>query len=184
MANPLARTTSWKGSLPFLLLALLAVTVVGLDQLSKSWVVASLPEGHWWSPLPGELGDLFRITHTTNSGAAFGILPNQGNLFILIAVAVVIAIVVYYRQLPAGDWLIRISLGLQLGGAIGNLLDRLRLGYVIDFIDISFWPIFNLADASITIGILLIVYRLWRIEHMERGKASSERSRVDGEAQS
>jgi len=107
--------------------------------------------------------------HTTNSGAAFGIFPNQGSLFILIAVVVVLAIVLYQRRLPAGGWLIRLTLGLQLGGAVGNLLDRLHYGYVIDFIDIGFWPIFNLADASIVMGVVILAYRLWREDQLASG---------------
>ncbi|MGQ9501898.1 MAG: signal peptidase II [Anaerolineae bacterium] len=174
--------TMWsKNMLPALMLAFIVAIVVSLDQLSKSWVMAWLPEGHWWSPWSGEAAEIFRITHITNSGAAFGLFPNQGSLFILIAIIVVIAIVLYYRRLPDEDWLIRISLGLQLGGAVGNLIDRVRFGYVVDFIDISFWPIFNLADASITIGVLLIIYQLWRIE---RAKAGSRHTRVDKEAHS
>lgn len=170
-----------KDALPFLVLAGIAAVVVSLDQLSKSWVIAWLPEGHWWSPWSGEAAEIFRITHITNSGAAFGLFPNQGSFFILIAIIVVVAIVLYYRRLPAEDWLIRVSLGLQLGGAIGNLIDRLRFGYVIDFIDISFWPVFNLADASITVGVLLIIYQLWR---MERARVGSQPTQVDKEAHS
>jgi signal peptidase II len=150
---------------PFSFAALLgvAVLVLILDQLTKVWVTVALPEGGWWSPLPG-LWRVLRVTHITNSGAAFGIFPNQGNFFILIAVVVVLAIVLYYRHLPAGGWLVRLSLGLQLGGAIGNLLDRLRYGYVVDFIDIGFWPIFNLADASIVTGVIILAYCLWQEE--------------------
>jgi len=170
-----------RDSLPFLVLAGIVAVVVSLDQISKAWVMAWLPEGHWWSPWSGDTAEIFRITHVTNSGAAFGLFPNQGNFFILVAIIVVIAIVFYYRRLPAEDWLIRVSLGLQLGGAIGNLIDRLRFGYVIDFIDISFWPVFNLADASITVGVLLIIYQLWR---MERAKAQRERARADEEVRS
>ncbi len=149
----------------FFVLLGVAVLVLALDQLSKAWVATSLPEGGWWSPLPG-LWRVFRITHITNSGAAFGIFPDQGNVFILIAVVVALAIVLYYRHLPAGAWLIRLSLGFQLGGAIGNLLDRVRYGYVVDFIDIGFWPIFNLADASIVIGVAILAYYLWRQDHI------------------
>ena len=170
-----------KDALPFLVLAGIVAVVVSLDQLSKSWVMAWLPEGHWWSPWSGEAAEILRITHVTNSGAAFGLFPNQGSFFILIAIIVVIAIVFYYRRLPAEDWLIRVSLGLQLGGAIGNLIDRLRFGYVVDFIDISFWPVFNLADASITVGVLLIIYQLWR---MERARAGNQPTQVDKEAHS
>ncbi|MCS7260217.1 MAG: signal peptidase II [Anaerolineae bacterium] len=167
-----------KDGLSFLVLAGIVAVVVGLDQLSKAWVTAWLPEGHWWSPWSGEAAEVFRITHVTNTGAAFGLFPNHGSFFILIAVIVVIAIVLYYHRLPAEDWLVRISLGLQLGGAMGNLIDRLRFGYVIDFIDISFWPVFNLADASITAGVLLIIYQLWRTE---RAKVSSQHTQVDKE---
>ena len=158
-----------KQSLPwrvfsFLVLLGVAILVLTLDQWTKTRVSASLPEGGWWSPLPG-LWRVFRVMHITNSGAAFGIFPNQGNFFILVAVVVVLAIVLYYRHLPTGEWLVRLSLGLQLGGAAGNLLDRLRYGYVVDFIDIGFWPIFNLADASIVTGVAILAYCLWREDH-------------------
>jgi signal peptidase II len=145
----------------FLMLLGVAIIVLVLDQLTKTWVSTSLAEGGWWSPLPG-LWRVFRVTHITNSGAAFGIFPNQGNFFIVIAVVVALAIVLYYRYLPTGSWLVRLSLGLQLGGAIGNLLDRIRYGHVVDFIDIGFWPIFNVADIAIVTGVGILAYCLWR----------------------
>lgn len=155
----------WFAGRPFSFGVLLgvAVLVLALDQLTKAWVMVALPEAGWWSPLPG-LWRILRITHITNSGAAFGIFPNQGNFFILVAVVVAVAIVLYYRYLPTGGWLVRLSLGLQLGGAMGNLIDRLRYGYVVDFIDIGFWPIFNLADLSIVVGVIILAYCLWREE--------------------
>ncbi|UCC89758.1 MAG: signal peptidase II [Anaerolineales bacterium] len=142
-----------------------AILVLVLDQLTKVWVSATLPEGGWWSPLPG-LWRVFRITHITNSGAAFGMFPNQGNFFILVAVGVALAIVFYYRYLPTEQWLVRVSLGLQLGGAIGNLLDRIRYGHVVDFVDIGFWPIFNVADVSIVTGVIVLAYSLWREDYV------------------
>ena len=144
----------------FLLMLGVAIAVVALDQLTKTWVATSLAEGGWWSPLPG-LWRVFRITHITNSGAAFGMFPDQGNFFIIIAVVVALAIVLYYRYLPTGSWLVRLSLGLQLGGAIGNLLDRIRFGHVVDFVDIGFWPIFNVADLAIVTGVGILAYCLW-----------------------
>ena len=147
--------------LSFLMLLGVAIVVLALDQLTKAWVLNSLAEGGWWSPLPG-VWRVFRITHITNSGAAFGIFPNQSNFFVFIAVVVALVIVLYYRYLPTGSWLIRLSLGLQLGGAIGNLLDRLRYGHVVDFVDIGFWPIFNVADLAIVIGVGILAYYLWR----------------------
>jgi signal peptidase II len=155
------RLTRFQRALSFLILFGVALLVLALDQLTKSWVVASLPEGGWWSPVPG-LWRVFRIVHTTNSGAAFGIFPQQGSFFILVAVVVVLAIVFYQQRLPINGWLIRLTLGLQLGGATGNLVDRLRYGSVIDFIDIGFWPIFNLADLSIVVGVAVLAYHLWR----------------------
>jgi len=155
--------TPFQRALSFLTLFGVALLVLALDQLTKWWVVASLPEGGWWSPVPG-LWRIFRIVHTTNSGAAFGIFPQQGSLFILVAVVVVVAIVFYQQRLPITGWLIRLTLGLQLGGAAGNLVDRLHYGSVIDFIDIGFWPIFNLADLSIVTGVVVLAYQLWREE--------------------
>jgi signal peptidase II len=145
----------------FLALVGVAIIVLASDQLTKRWVSTGLPEGGWWSPFPG-LWRVFRITHITNSGAAFGMFPDQGNFFIIVAVLVVLAIVLYYRYLPTGQWLVRLSLGLQLGGAMGNLLDRIRSGYVVDFVDIGFWPIFNVADVSIVTGVTILAYCLWR----------------------
>ncbi len=155
------RQVPFQRVLSYLILFGVALLVVTLDQLTKSWVVASLPEGGWWSPVPG-LWRVFRIVHTTNSGAAFGIFPQQGVFFMLIAVVVVLAIVFYQHRLPINGWLIRLTLGLQLGGAAGNLVDRLHYGSVIDFIDIGFWPIFNLADLSIVVGVGVLAYHLWR----------------------
>jgi signal peptidase II len=152
-------------------LTVIAATIVIVDQLTKRIVVQSIPLGGWWTPIPG-MERIFRITHTTNSGAAFGIFPQQGMFFIVIALVVVVAIVLYYRHLPEGSWLIRISLGMQLGGAIGNLIDRLRLGYVIDFADVGFWPIFNVADACITTGVALLAYSLWQ-EERERSQEAN-----------
>jgi signal peptidase II len=145
----------------FLMLLGVAVVVVALDQLTKVWVSTSLAEGTWWTPLPA-LWRVLRVTHITNSGAAFGIFPDRGNFFVLIAVVVALAIVLYYRYLPSQGWLVRLSLGLQLGGAMGNLLDRIRYGHVVDFIDIGFWPIFNVADVAIVTGVGILAYCLWR----------------------
>jgi signal peptidase II len=153
--------TPFQRVLSFLVLFGVALLVLALDQLAKWWVVASLPEGGWWSPVPG-LWRVFRIVHTTNSGAAFGIFPRQGSFFILVAVVVVAAIVFFQHRLPVNGWLIRLTLGLQLGGAAGNLVDRLHYGSVIDFIDIGFWPIFNLADLAIVVGVAVLAYHLWR----------------------
>jgi signal peptidase II len=150
-----------------------AALVVLADQLSKHLVTALLAEGQSWDVVPW-LAPIFRITHVTNTGAAFGLFRGWGDFFMIVAVLVIVAIIVYYHQIPDGQRLIRVALGLQLGGAIGNLVDRLRQGSVVDFIDLNFWPlhewpIFNLADSSIVAGVtLLAVLMIWEERHAQK----------------
>ncbi|MFB0533520.1 MAG: signal peptidase II [Anaerolineae bacterium] len=144
-----------------IILPAVGLLILVADQISKYLVLSSLNPGQSWNPI-ASLTPWVSITHVTNTGAAFGLFPAQGSLLAVIAVIVVAAIILYYRQLPVGQWWIKVSLGLQLGGALGNLLDRLRLGYVIDFIDFKIWPVFNLADSSIVIGVAILAYYLLR----------------------
>ncbi|MGH2448085.1 MAG: signal peptidase II, partial [Chloroflexota bacterium] len=102
------------------------------------------------------LGGLVRLDYIRNSGAAFGILQTHGLVFALIALVVVGAILFYARRLAASPWPVAAATGFILGGAVGNLVDRLRLGYVVDFIDLRWWPVFNLADSAIVIGVLVL----------------------------
>lgn len=144
-----------------------------LDQISKYFVVTRLPPGQSWEVTPW-LAPVFQITHVTNTGAAFGLFRGLGNVFIAISAIVVVAIILYYRQVPDGQWMMRVALGLQLGGAIGNnLIDRLRQGFVVDFIDLNFWPlqdwpVFNLADSSIVVGVVLLALLMIGEERRER----------------
>lgn len=142
-----------------ILLVLLALLIFGVDQASKYLVLTRLPLGQTWNPVPG-LDRWISVTHVINPGAAFGLFPDQGSLFAVIAVVVVVAILAYYRYLPTHNWFVRLSLGLQLGGALGNLADRLQHGYVIDFIDFKIWPVFNLADVAIVTGVGILAYFL------------------------
>jgi signal peptidase II len=142
-----------------LALLLIAIGAVGIDQSAKALVVARVPLYAAVQPIPA-LGHLFNFTFITNTGAAFGLLPDRGIIFIAIALAVAVAIVVYVRRIPHGEWLLKTSLALQLGGAMGNLLDRIRLGYVVDFADFHAWPVFNFADTCIVVGVALLAYRL------------------------
>ncbi len=144
-----------------LLLLSIAALVFIADQGSKFLVLRYLEYGESWNPIPALRG-LFSITHVVNSGAAFGLFPDRGMLFLVIAVVVIVAIIGYYRYLPADQMLVRVSLGLQLGGALGNLFDRLKFGYVIDFIDFKIWPVFNLADSAIVVGVAILAFHLLR----------------------
>ncbi len=147
---------------PFQWVILFGVAALAIitDQLTKWIVVQSLDYGETWAPIPA-LKTIFDITYTRNTGAAFGMADELGNIFLLIAVVVVGAIIYYYRKLPTGNWLVRVTLGLQMGGALGNALDRITRGYVVDFFHLHGWPIFNIADSVIVVGVVVLVIILW-----------------------
>ena len=144
-----------------LTLPLAAALVLLGDQISKYIIVNNLQRYEEWAPIPS-LQWLFAITHTTNTGAAFGIFPDGSLFFIVVAILVVVAILIFHSQMAAQHWLLRLGLGLQLGGAIGNLLDRLTRGHVVDFLYFKFWPVFNVADSCIVVGVALMAYFLLR----------------------
>ena len=129
---------------------IVAVVVLILDQLIKWWVVATLPGD------PIVLIDgILQLRYVANFGAAFSILDGSGSLIALVAIAAVVFILLVVTKVyRIGEVA---ALGLVLGGAFGNLVDRLRGGAVTDFIDVGWWPIFNLADSSIVIGIGLLL---------------------------
>jgi signal peptidase II len=153
-------------------LPLVALAALTVDQWTKYLVVSNLELYESWAPLPA-LANLFTIHHVTNTGAAFGLFQNGSLVFAVVAIVVSVVIVLYYRHLPDGEWLVRLSLGLQLAGALGNLIDRVRVGHVIDFLDFQVWPVFNLADASIVCGVILLAYLLLREERQESRKLES-----------
>ena len=137
----------------FLLTALL---IVAADQLSKVWIRSNLAIGQ---SLP-EAG-FFQLTHVNNTGAAFGLFQGQSFALTIVAsvgVAVILAYGLFlYRRFPYLDNMLgKSALGLVLGGTVGNLIDRLRFGYVTDFIDFGFWPAFNIADSAVTVGVIII----------------------------
>ncbi|BAM00969.1 lipoprotein signal peptidase [Caldilinea aerophila DSM 14535 = NBRC 104270] len=140
------------------LVLLVAGIVIALDQWTKELVRRSIPDYTSVVPIPA-LGEYFVFEHVHNYGAAFGILQNMGNLFIIVAIVVVVGILAYVRYLPTEDWLVRLFLGLMLGGAIGNVIDRITQGYVTDFIKMGipgvyYWPNYNIADSAIVIGVI------------------------------
>ena len=140
----------------FTLLQLAAIVFL-MDQFTKFLVREFLPFGYSY-PFDG----FFRITHTHNTGSAFGILQGQNTPLIFVSFIGIFVLVMIYRSQPRATNLLRTSLALQIGGAFGNLLDRLRLGSVTDFIDVGAWPVFNLADASIVTGLILLGWLLLR----------------------
>jgi len=133
---------------------ILAVLLV--DQVTKAAVQMLMYLGESIPVLP----PVFYLTYIMNPGAAFGILPNQKVLFITTGLLLVIGTLAGYRKLPPAKKILRIGLGLVLGGALGNLVDRLRFGRVVDFLDFRVWPVFNLADTAIFIGVCLLAWEL------------------------
>lgn len=147
--------TSYRKATRALLLLAVALAVIAFDQLTKWLVRTNLELGQ---SIPEE--GLFRLTYTTNTGGAFGIFANQTFLLALAAIIGIAAFLLYFRYLPLESTLLKVGLGLDLGGAIGNLIDRLRFGEVTDFIDVGAWPVFNIADSAIVVGTILIAYYL------------------------
>ena len=149
-----------------LALPAIALIVLIADQASKAWVLENIPLGTTFDVIPS-ISTFFVLTHITNSGAAFGLFPQLSILFTLVALVVSFAIVWYIRSIPAGQWLVRISLGLQLGGAIGNLIDRLRFGSVVDMLYFRYYPVvsfpvFNIADSAIVCGVAILMWHLMK----------------------
>jgi signal peptidase II len=151
-------------------LFIIAALIIAADQFSKHLVVSLMQTGQSLALIENFL----YITYVRNPGAAFGMLPYQTIFFVIITVVVVAFILYYYRILSSDHRLLRFALALQLGGAIGNLIDRVRTGYVVDFIDFKIWPpVFNIADSAIVIGIGLFIIAYWRDDLLKGSKEMS-----------
>lgn len=149
--------------------------VVAADQWTKYLVRTRLAFGEMWSPWE-VLAPYARIVHWNNTGAAFGMFQSGGLVFTIVAIIVSAAILVYYPRVPAGQTALRLALTLQLGGAVGNLIDRLAQGTVTDFISLGSFPVFNLADASISAGVAVLVAAMWVEERRRREAAGDARA--------
>ena len=139
-----------------------AAVVVALDQATKQVISARFSPGESNSVL----GDFIRLTLVHNTGAAFGLFPGSRVPFIIVSVlAIAVVLHLFFRE-TYRSVLNRVLLGCILGGAIGNLIDRVRLGWVVDFIDVGIgttrWPVFNVADSAVTIGVILLAWNLAR----------------------
>jgi signal peptidase II len=141
-----------------------AALVLTLDRVSKTLVMQTLNVGESLVPIPF-LSDYFGITLSHNTGAAFSIFPQAGDLFLLVAIAMTVGIVLFYRRFPAGHWIERIALGLLLGGAMGNAIDRLQYTFVIDWVHLKIPGVIsnvsNFADHGIVIGIGILFLTQW-----------------------
>ena len=150
-----------------------AGTIIALDQWTKWLVRENIEFGAQWLPAGLEwLSPYARIVHWYNSGAAFGMFQNGNLVFTILAFIVIGAIIYFYPQVEADDWTLKLAMSLQLAGASGNLIDRLMMGKVTDFISVGTFPVLNFADASITVGVFVLLLGVWYKERQEKKKAA------------
>jgi len=168
----------------YLVLIGVAGFIIGFDQWTKWLVRENIEFGAQWLPAGMEwLSPYARIVHWYNSGAAFGMFQNGNLVFTTLAILVILAIIYYYPQVEAEDWTLKLAMGLQLAGAGGNLVDRLLMGKVTDFISVGSFPVFNIADASISVGVVVLLLGVWFKEQQEKKKKAAE-LQVDNEQSS
>ena len=148
--------------------------IVALDQWTKSLVRTSLPVGSTWLPESvAWLSPYARIVNWHNTGAAFGMFQNGSMVFTVLAIVVIGAIVYYFPHVEKRDWTLRLAMSMQLGGALGNLIDRLlRDGRVTDFISVGTFPVFNVADASISVGTAVLLLGVYLQERAAKQAAA------------
>jgi len=144
----------------YLILIPISGLIIVLDQWTKSIVRQNLGFGEVWMPLDW-LSPYARIVHWYNTGVAFGLFQDRNLLFSLLSLIISLLIFFYYPKLTEDDWILKVALGLQLGGSVGNLVDRLLIGHVTDFISVGNFPVFNIADSGITVGVIIMILGLW-----------------------
>ena len=149
---------------------LIAGLVLAVDQLTKLIILLKLDEDR----VVPVIENVLDINIVRNTGAAFGIFKNQTLILAGISILVLILISIFYRQITNSGRIFQTGFGLIAGGTLGNLIDRLRFGYVVDFIDFHIWPVFNTADSAITIGVILLFWKIFR----ERKNESYSRKTV------
>jgi signal peptidase II len=161
----------------YFFLALLSLPVIALDQYTKWIIRENFVIGETWMPW-NWLAPYARIVYWHNTGVAFGLFQNAGLIVGILSALVALAIVIYFPRVPTSDWTLRVAMGLQLAGAVGNLIDRVTIGYVTDFISVGTFPVFNVADSSITIGTTVLILGVWLQERQEKRK-QREKEEVD-----
>lgn len=154
-----------------------ASIIVGFDQWTKHLVRTLIPLGQSWSPWSW-LAPYARLVHWQNTGAAFGMFQGFGLVFTVLAFLVSIAILYYYPRVPRSEWALRVAMVMQLGGAVGNLVDRLTQGTVTDFISVGTFAVFNVADASISVGTAILILAVWISERKQKKQAQANQEQA------
>ena len=140
----------------YLVLFSIVGLILLLDQYTKALVRENIGLSEVWAPWPWLL-PYARIVNWYNTGVAFGMFQGMGSVFSIVAVIVSIAIIYYFPRVSPKDWTLRLAMALQMAGALGNLIDRIIQGHVTDFISIGNFAVFNVADASITTGVIVLL---------------------------
>jgi signal peptidase II len=156
----------------YIVLLSIALIIVLLDQWTKNMVRTLIPFGQSWSPWSW-LEPYLRIVHWQNTGAAFGMFQRYGMVFTVLAFIVSIGILYYYPQVPRNEVAMRLAMAMMLGGALGNLIDRLTQGTVTDFVSVGTFAVFNVADACISVGTLILILALWNSERKQKKLAEA-----------
>ena len=134
---------------------IVSILVLILDQATKFWIRTTFYPGLSRPIFPG----IFHLSFVTNTGSAFGLFPGGGPIFIFFSIlAIVILLVLAWQKRGKFSFLVKLSFGLLLGGVSGNLIDRIRFGAVLDFLDFRIWPVFNIADSGITLGVIFLSF--------------------------
>jgi signal peptidase II len=144
----------------------IAGILIVLDQWTKALVRTSIPLGGSWAP--DWLMPFARFVHWNNTGVAFGMFQGNNDFFKILAIVITVVIIYYYPRVPSNDWYIKVAMGMQLGGALGNLIDRFIRGEVTDFISVGNFAVFNIADASISTGVAVLLLGMWIKERHEK----------------
>ncbi len=141
-----------------LIVSLIAFFIVILDQFTKLLILGSLEENQRIVLI----NNVFHLTFVKNTGAGFGILKGFGPFLIVFSIVVIGIILYYLKEIGEREHLLQLLMAFVLGGTVGNLIDRLRLGYVVDFLDFRIWPVFNSADSFVTIGVIGLIIYFWK----------------------
>lgn len=151
----------------YLVFFLIAGSIIFLDQWTKDLVRSNLAYGEMWSPWPW-LSPYARIVHWYNTGVAFGMFQDQGLLFKILNSIIAFFILILFPRLAGDDWFMKVALSMQFGGAVGNLIDRFTLGHVTDYVSVGTFPVFNVADSSVVVGVGVMILGLWIQEKREK----------------
>ena len=143
----------------YFFLIIIAGLIILADQASKNWVRENLAMGETYCVIDS-VCEKARFVHWYNTGVAFGMFQGNSNLFKVTSSIIALAIIAFYSQIPDEEWLLRLALAFEVGGAVGNLIDRFMIGHVTDFVAVGNFAVFNIADAAINVGIAFMLLSL------------------------